>query len=69
MKAFCGMEIQLHTFLIMVLDGHELSASHPGCFTPWKEPPAAWVGSKPNLHGWEKKWSLAPYGNWTLIPQ
>jgi len=51
MKAFGRMEVQLHTFLIMVLDGHESLASHPGCFTPWKEPPAASVGSKPNLDG------------------
>ena len=60
MKAFGRMEVQLHKFLIMVLDGHKPSASHLGCFTPWKEPPAAWEGSKPNLDGWEKKWFLIP---------
>jgi len=45
------MEVRLHTFLIMVLDGHESSASDPGCFTPWKETPTPSMGSKPNLDG------------------
>lgn len=41
MKAFGRMEVWLQTFLISILDGDELSVSHPGCFTAWKEPTAA----------------------------
>jgi len=33
------MEVQLHAFLNLALDGGEWSASCPDCFTPRKEPP------------------------------
>jgi hypothetical protein len=33
MKAYCGMDIQLHTFLTSALDGGEWSVSRPDRFT------------------------------------
>jgi hypothetical protein len=36
MKTYRGVEIQLHTFLTLALDGGEWSASHPSHFTPEK---------------------------------
>jgi hypothetical protein len=33
------VEVQLHTFLTLALDGNELLASCPGCFYPWGEAP------------------------------
>ena len=30
----CVVEVELHSFLASSLDGHELSPSCPGCFTP-----------------------------------
>jgi hypothetical protein len=38
MKTYGRMEVQLHTFLISALDGHEWSVSRPGRLSPWKEP-------------------------------
>jgi hypothetical protein len=46
MKMYGGVKIQLHTFLIMVLDGGEWSASHPSCFTSEERDPYA------HLIGW-----------------
>jgi len=34
MKTYGGTEVQLQAFLTAALDGRELSASHPGRFTP-----------------------------------
>jgi hypothetical protein len=34
MKAYRRVEVQLHAFLTLTLDGGEWSASHPGCFIP-----------------------------------
>jgi len=40
-----GMELQFHIFLTSALDGGELSAPHPGRFTPRKRAPGAqWIG-------------------------
>jgi hypothetical protein len=33
MKAYWGVDVQLHTFLILALDGGEWSVSCLGCFT------------------------------------
>jgi hypothetical protein len=37
MKAYRGVEVQLHSLLNSALDKGELT-SHPTHFTPWKEP-------------------------------
>jgi hypothetical protein len=37
MKAYGGVEVQSHSFLISALAGGEWSASPPGRFTPGKE--------------------------------
>jgi hypothetical protein len=34
MKAYGGVEVELHIFLTSTLDGDEWSASRPGSFTP-----------------------------------
>jgi hypothetical protein len=33
-----GVDVLLHPFLSLALDGDEWSASHPICLTPWKQP-------------------------------
>jgi hypothetical protein len=43
-------------FLISALDGSEWSASHPGSFTPWEQPPAP--------TGKEDRWTRKPV--WTM---
>jgi hypothetical protein len=42
MKAYGGVNVQTHIFLISVRDGGEWLASRPGRFTPGKEPPATY---------------------------
>jgi hypothetical protein len=53
-----GVEVQLYSFLTLVLEGGELSASLPGCFTPLKNPSTysmgAWVGPRADLDVLEK---------------
>jgi hypothetical protein len=39
MKAYGGVDVLIHIFLISALDGGEWSASRPGRFTPGKGPP------------------------------
>jgi len=38
MKAYWGSGGTAPLIVTSALDGGELSASRPGCFTPWKEP-------------------------------
>jgi hypothetical protein len=40
MKTYRGLVVQHRTFTTSALDGDEWPSSHPGCFTPGKEP---WV--------------------------
>jgi hypothetical protein len=45
MKAYWGVEINLHAFMTSVLDGGERSASRPGRFTPRERVPGThWIG-------------------------
>jgi hypothetical protein len=37
MKAYGGVDVQIHTFLTSALVGGEWSATRPGRFTPGKE--------------------------------
>jgi hypothetical protein len=52
MGAYWGVvEVCLHTFLTLALDGGECSASHPGRFTPTERSPGThrkggWVGPR-----------------------
>jgi hypothetical protein len=39
MKAYGGMDVQIHIFLTSALAGGEWSASRPGALPPGKEPP------------------------------
>jgi hypothetical protein len=45
MKAYWGMEVYLHSFLTLALDGDEWSASRPCRFTPGVGAPGThWIG-------------------------
>jgi hypothetical protein len=45
MEAYWRVDVWLHTFLTLALDGGEWSASHPGCFTPRERDPGTnWIG-------------------------
>jgi hypothetical protein len=47
MKAYEGMDVQIHIFLTSALAGGEWSASHPGRFTLWERAPGThWIGNK-----------------------
>jgi hypothetical protein len=47
MKAYWGVEVQLHAFLISALDGGELWASRPGHFTPRERALGIhWIGGR-----------------------
>jgi hypothetical protein len=46
MKAYGGMDVFIHIFLIAALAGDEWSASRPGRFTPGERDPGThWIGS------------------------
>jgi hypothetical protein len=60
MKTYCGVEVQLHAFLISVLDGGEWSASRPGRFTARERAPGTrwiggWVGPRAVLDAVKRK--------------
>jgi len=60
MKAYWGMELQLHTFLTSALDGGEWSVSRSGRFTPRERAPGThwirdWVGSRAGLEAVVKR--------------
>jgi len=59
MKAYGGVEVQLHSFLTSALDGGEWSTSRPSRFIPGKEPPfpsiEGWVGPRVSLDVMEKR--------------
>jgi hypothetical protein len=45
MKAYGGVDVQIHIFLTSALAGGEWSASYPGHFTPGERAPGThWIG-------------------------
>jgi hypothetical protein len=63
MKACWGVEVQLHAFLTLALDGDEWSASQPQGKSPWY-PLDRMVGGTQNRsgHGVEERNSQPPPG-------
>jgi hypothetical protein len=60
MKAYGGVDVQVHIFLTSALDGREWSASRPGRFTPWVIAPdthwiGGWVDPRAGLDNVEKR--------------
>jgi hypothetical protein len=58
MKAYVGVDVQIHTFLTSVLVGGEWSASRPGYFSPGERAPGThwirgWVDPIAGLDGVE----------------
>jgi hypothetical protein len=54
MKAYRGVEVQIHSYLTSALDGGEWLASRPGHFTPREKGPGirwmgGWVGPRAGL--------------------
>jgi len=63
-----GVEVQLHAFLILTLDGGKWSISRPGRFNPEKGVPGThstrgYKGSKVGLNIQAKRKNYAPTGN------
>jgi hypothetical protein len=66
MKAYWGVEVQLHAFLISALDGGEWSVSRLRRFTPTERTPGAlwigvWVGPRASLDAVVRRKILSPY--------
>jgi hypothetical protein len=55
MKAYGGVDVYIHTFLISALAGSELSASRPGRFTPGTHCVGDWVDPRAGLDDVEKR--------------
>jgi hypothetical protein len=60
MKAYGGVDVQIHVFLTSALVGDERSASHPCHFTPGERVPGThwiggWVGPRASLDDVEKR--------------
>jgi hypothetical protein len=67
MKAYGGVNVYNHVFLTLALLGCELSASHPGCFTPKERAPfnhliGSWMGPRTGLDNVEKRKFLTLLG-------
>jgi hypothetical protein len=58
LKAYRGMEVQLHPFLASALDEYERSASRPSHLPPGERAPVpigVWVGPKARLNTVQKR--------------
>jgi len=66
MKGYWGVEVQLHTFLTLGIDGGTGSASCPSCFVPRERAPGThctegWVGSSASLDVVVRRKIPSPY--------
>jgi len=72
-RAIWGLEMELRTFLTLVLDGSQWSASCPGCFIPGRRTPCThwiegWVNLRAGVDAVEKKKNnLTPSGSQILV--
>jgi len=75
MKSYWGVEVYLHTFLILAPDGGELLGSCSGCFTPRGKSPPYPLNSmldgpqSRSGHGGEEEKIPASAGNRTPVVQ
>jgi hypothetical protein len=65
MKAYGGVDVQIHIFLTSALVGGEWSTSRPGSFTPGEEAPrthciAGWLGPRAGLDDVKRKFLILP---------
>jgi hypothetical protein len=72
MKAYEGVDVQIHIFLTSALVGGKWSVSRPCRFAPGERDPGArliggWVGPRVGLDAVEKK-IHDPTGTWTPTP-
>jgi hypothetical protein len=67
MKAYGGVDVQIHIFLTLALPWGERSASRTGHFTPGTHLIRGWVDLRAGLEDVEK--ILDPTGTRTLIPR
>jgi hypothetical protein len=63
MRAYVGVDVQIHIFLTLALVGGEWSASRPGLFTPGERAPSShwiggWVGPRASLDNVEKIYEI-----------
>jgi hypothetical protein len=73
MKAYRGVDVQMHIFLTLALVGGEWSASHPCHFTPKEKAPnthwiRGWVGPRASLDAVEQKKFLTLLGPLVIQP-
>jgi hypothetical protein len=54
-KAYGGVEVQLHVLLTLAVDGGEMSLSRPGQFTPGTHWTGGWVGPRDSMDAVEKR--------------
>jgi hypothetical protein len=74
MKAYGGVDVEIHIFLTSALVGGEWSGSHPGYFTPRERAPGShwlggWVDPRAGLDDMETKTKLhgfSPQVNYTI---
>jgi hypothetical protein len=74
MKAYGGVDVQIHIFLTSALAGGEWSASRPSRFTPGKKIPGThwiegWVDARAGLDDVEKRKFLTLPGLETPTPR
>ena len=68
MKTYGNVQLWLHPFFILALDGGEWPASCLRNFMPTKRASGTrWNGPQASLYAWDKRKSLAPAWNLTIM--